>query len=262
MQLRGERVDLEWKRRKPRWAWDIFVNKPQPPPSKEPMEALLSRTGCGEERVLGARGGAGERGGVEEGAVEGLEDGDLVRLCQEGRPEAFEVLVNRYRSRVYAVIVNLTGNEADAWDLSQEVFVKAWRGLGRFEARSQFYTWLYRIAHHATYDWLRKRKIVAGVEFDERVGQRPAAGAVTVPQAALGPDERLGNKEVGGRIAAALQELSPEHRAVVLLKEVEGLSYQEIAEAVGCSLGTVMSRLFYARKRLQGVLRDLYEAGG
>lgn len=252
MQLRAERVELWWERCRPRRAWEIFVNKPPLPPSKEPMEALLSVTGYGEER---ARGGGG-------GAVGGMEDGDLVRLCQEGRPDAFEVLVNRYRSRVYAVIVNLTGNEADAWDLSQEVFVKAWRGLARFEGRSQFYTWIYRIAHHATYDWLRKRKIVAGVEFEEGVGQRPAVGAVTVPQAALGPDERLGNKEVGGRIAAALQELSVEHRAVVLLKEVEGLSYQEIAEALGCSVGTVMSRLFYARKRLQGMLRDLYEAEG
>jgi RNA polymerase sigma-70 factor, ECF subfamily len=186
------------------------------------------------------------------------EDAELVRRCQAGRQEAFEPLVVRYRGRIYAMILNMTGNDADAWDLSQDVFLKAWKALPRFEARSQFYTWLYRIAHNVTYDWLRKRKI-GGAEFDDALGQVPAAGAVTVPQGAQAPDDRLRNKEVGARIAEALKDLSPEHRAVVLLKEVDGLSYQEIADSVGCTLGTVMSRLFYARKRLQTLLRDLYE---
>lgn len=188
------------------------------------------------------------------------EDADLVTRCQAGQADAFEVLVTRYRGRVYAMIVNMTGNDADAWDLSQEVFLKAWRALPKFEARSQFFTWLYRITHNVTYDWLRKRKIGTGTEFDDAMGQTPAAGAVTVPRYEPEPDTRLRNKEVGGRIAEALKELSPEHRAVVLLKEVDGLSYQEIAEAVGCTLGTVMSRLFYARKRLQTLLRDVYES--
>lgn len=189
------------------------------------------------------------------------EDAELVRRCQAGRHEAFERLVVRYRGRIYAIIMNMTGNDADAWDLSQDVFLKAWKALPRFEARSQFYTWLYRIAHNVTYDWLRKRKIGPGTEFDDALGQTPAAGAVTVPQGSLSPDERLRNKEVGARIEEALKELSPEHRAVVLLKEVDGLSYQEIADTVGCSPGTVMSRLFYARKRLQTLLRDVYESG-
>ncbi len=187
------------------------------------------------------------------------DDAELVLRCQTGRHDAFETLVVRYRGRIYAMIVNMTGNDADAWDLSQDVFLKAWKALPRFEARSQFYTWLYRIAHNVTYDWLRKRKIGPGTEFDDALGQVPAAGAVTVPQGGSAPDDRLGNKEVGTRIAEALKELSPEHRAVMLLKEVDGLSYQEIADAVGCTLGTVMSRLFYARKRLQTLLRDVYE---
>lgn len=187
------------------------------------------------------------------------EDAELVRRCQEGRHDAYETLVVRYRGRIYALILNMTGNDADAWDLSQDVFLKAWKALPRFEARSQFFTWLYRIAHNVTYDWLRKRRIGPGTEFDDALGQTPAAGAVTVPQGSTAPDDRLRNKEVGARIAGALKELSPEHRAVLLLKEVDGLSYQEIADAVGCTLGTVMSRLFYARKRLQTLLRDLYE---
>ncbi len=189
------------------------------------------------------------------------DDAELVRRCQEGRHDAYETLVVRYRGRIYAMIMNMTGNDADAWDLSQDVFLKAWKALPRFEARSQFFTWLYRIAHNVTYDWLRKRKIGPGTEFDDALGHTAAAGAVTVPQGSSAPDDRLRHKEVGARIAVALKELSPEHRAVVLLKEVDGLSYQEIADTVGCTLGTVMSRLFYARKRLQTLLRDVYEAG-
>lgn len=187
------------------------------------------------------------------------DDAELVTRCQAGQSKAFESLVVRYRGRVYALIVNMTGNDSDAWDLSQEVFLKAWRALPKFEARSQFFTWLYRITHNVTYDWLRKRKIGNGTEFDDALGQTPAAGAVTVPRQEVQPDHRLRNKEVGARIAEALKELSPEHRAVMLLKEVDGLSYQEIAETVGCTMGTVMSRLFYARKRLQTLLRDVYE---
>lgn len=187
------------------------------------------------------------------------EDAELVIRCQAGVSAAFETLVGRYRGRVYAMILNMTGNDADAWDLSQEVFVKAWKALPRFEARSAFFTWLYRITHNVTYDWLRKRKISPGMEFDDALGQTPAAGAVTVPRGEVQPDARLRNKETGVRIAEALEELSPEHRAVVLLKEVEGLSYQEIADTVGCTLGTVMSRLFYARKRLQVLLQDVYD---
>ena len=187
------------------------------------------------------------------------DDAELVLRCQAGQHAAYESLVIRYRGRIYAMIMNMTGNDADAWDLSQDVFLKAWKALPRFEARSQFYTWLYRIAHNVTYDWLRKRKIGPGTEFDDALGQTPAAGAVTVPQGSLSPDARLGNKEVGLRIAEALRELSPEHRAVMLLKEVDGLSYQEIADTVNCTLGTVMSRLFYARKRLQMLLKDVYE---
>lgn len=189
----------------------------------------------------------------------GPSDAELVRRCQRGETRAFEELVVRYRGKVYAMIVNMTGNDADAWDLSQEVFLKAWRALAKFEARSQFYTWLYRIAHNVTYDWMRKRKIETGTEFDDETGNQVAAGAVTVPRQAAEPDRRLSSKETGLRIQQALKELSPEHRAVILMKEVDGLSYQEIAEAAGCSLGTVMSRLFYARKRLQSLLRDVYD---
>ena len=185
-------------------------------------------------------------------------DADLVLRAQNGSTEAFESLVTRYRGRIYAMTMNMTGNDADAWDLSQEVFIKAWRKLPEFERRSQFYTWLYRIANNTVIDWIRKKKI-QGAEFNDELGHAPAAGAPTTPRTAPAPDHAILNQETGARIREALDQLSPEHRAVILLKEIDGLSYQEIADTVGCAIGTVMSRLFNARKRLQEMLRDVYE---
>lgn len=186
-------------------------------------------------------------------------DDVLVRQCQDGDLAAFEELVTRYRGKVYAMILNMVKNEADAWDLSQEAFIKAWKAIPRFEARSSFYTWLYRITHNVTYDWLRKQRIRAEGEFDETIQTFMDPDARTAPKAQPSPDEKLSHTEIRERIEDALQQLSPEHRAVILLKEVDGHQYNEIAEIVGCSIGTVMSRLFYARKKLQSLLKDLYE---
>lgn len=194
-----------------------------------------------------------------EGTAESADPADmaLVLRCQNGDQHAFETIVTRYRGKIYAMIVNMTGNDADAWDLAQEVFLKAWRALPKFEARSSFYTWIYRITHNVTYDWLRKKKIT-GSEFDDTLGTPDiAAGAHTVPYGDTSPDTLMENRELGSEIKAALQELSPEHRAIILLKEIDGLSYQEISESLGITMGTVMSRLFYARKKLQTLLQHL-----
>jgi RNA polymerase sigma-70 factor (ECF subfamily) len=185
-------------------------------------------------------------------------DTELVVRAQTGSTEAFETLVTRYRGRIYAMTMNMTGNDADAWDLSQEVFIKAWRKLPEFEGRSQFFTWLYRITNNTAIDWIRKKKI-QGAEFNDELGNVPAAGAPTAPRSTPAPDRAMVNQEIGGRIREALAQLSPDHRSVILLKEIDGLSYQEIADTVGCAIGTVMSRLFNARKRLQELLRDVYE---
>ncbi len=173
---------------------------------------------------------------------------------------AFDLLVTRYRGKVYAMIVNMIHNEADAWDLAQDAFVKAWKALPRFESRSNFYTWLYRIAHNVTYDWLRKKKVRGdGTEFDDTVRSDVIElSAPTAPKSVSQPDENAEKGELRLKIEAAIEKLSPDHRAVILLKEVDGLKYQEIADHVGCSIGTVMSRLFYARKKLQVLLKDSY----
>jgi RNA polymerase sigma-70 factor (ECF subfamily) len=186
---------------------------------------------------------------------------DLVKQCQAGNTEAFDQLVTRYRTRVFAMIYNMVHNEQDAWDLAQDSFVKAWKSIGRFRGRSSFYTWIYRIVMNVTIDWLRKKQVKgAGAEFNDSIQLREIEPASrTVPRADPLPHERMERSEIRARIDNAIAQISPEHRAVILMKEIEEMQYHEIAEALGCSIGTVMSRLFYARKKLQNLLRDVYE---
>jgi RNA polymerase sigma-70 factor (ECF subfamily) len=186
---------------------------------------------------------------------------DLVKRCQAGDTEAFDELVTRYRTRIFGMIYNMVHSEQDAWDLAQDSFVKAWRSIKRFRGHSSFYTWIYRIVMNVTIDWLRKKQVKgAGAEFDDAVELKEIDPASrTVPKADALPFETMERSEIRARIEKAIAQLSPEHRAVILMKEIEEMQYHEIAEALGCSIGTVMSRLFYARKKLQTLLKDVYE---
>ena len=186
---------------------------------------------------------------------------DLVKRCQAGEADAFDELVVRYRTRIFGMIYNMVHNEQDAWDLAQDSFVKAWKSMKRFRGQSSFYTWMYRIVMNVTIDWLRKKQIKgAGAEFDDSIQLKeidPASKTVPKPDAL--PYERMQQTEIRAQIDSAIGQLTPEHRAVILMKEIEDMQYHEIAEALGCSIGTVMSRLFYARKKLQTLLKDVYE---
>ena len=190
------------------------------------------------------------------------EDFRLVGLAQKGDMRAYDALVIRHQGRIYAMIRNMVKNDADAWDLSQEVFVKAWRALPRFEARARFSTWLFRIAHNSVYDWVRKRKIESTGELNDEIFNRDSIdlSAQTAPSFVELPDDALSNTELREKIEEALGKLSAEHREAVVLKDVQGLSYKEIAEVMDCTLGTVMSRLYYARQKLQALLKDEYES--
>jgi RNA polymerase sigma-70 factor (ECF subfamily) len=160
------------------------------------------------------------------------------------------------------MIRNMIHQEADAWDLSQEVFIKAWQALPRFEAKARFSTWIYRIAHNVVYDWARRRKIESVGELNDEIFERERidSASFTTPSGGESPDTTLEMGELRMKIQIALGKLSPEHREVVLLKDVQGLSYKEIAEAMSSTMGTVMSRLFYARQKLQALLKDEYES--
>jgi len=191
---------------------------------------------------------------------DGPSDIDLVTRSRTGDTAAFNELITRYRQRCFAMIYHMVRNEDDAWDLAQDGFVRAWRSLANFRGQSSFFTWLYRIMTNVSLDWLRKKRIEGGQEFDDTVGLRHVApGAQTAPKPVMAPADRLADAEIRKRIDAAIARLSDDHRAVIVMRELEGMEYQEIADALGCSIGTVMSRLFYARRKLQDMLRDIYE---
>jgi len=188
------------------------------------------------------------------------DDGDLVSRCQRGDMDAFNELVTRYRGKVYAMIYNMVHNEQDAWDLAQDGFLKAWKSIGRFRGQSAFYTWLYRIMMNVTIDSLRRKQVAGETEFDDSIGLRNIdPNSTTTPKTGVLPHEKVAGDEIRARIDAAIGRLTPDHRAVILMREIDGLEYQEIADALECSIGTVMSRLFYARKKMQSMLRDVYE---
>jgi RNA polymerase sigma-70 factor (ECF subfamily) len=181
----------------------------------------------------------------------------LIARCQRGELDAYEFLVNRYRQRVHGLVYSMVRNETDATDLCQETFVKAWQAIGRFKGQSSFYTWLYRIASNLCVDLARQRARRPTTPFEETVDPEADVNLTVAPSNQPLPTDELRRRELGAQIQTALMELSPEHRAVIQLREYDGLDYAAIARAVGCSIGTVMSRLHYARKHLQKLLRDV-----
>jgi RNA polymerase sigma-70 factor (ECF subfamily) len=187
-------------------------------------------------------------------------DVELVKRCQAGDSSAYNELVTRYRNKAFTMIYGMIQNEQDAWDLAQEGFLKAWRSIHRFKGESSFYTWLYRIMTNVTIDSLRRKGIHGESEFDDRIAPANVEpGSRTTPSSVPLPHKKLEQIEIRQRIDDAISKLSPEHRAVIVMKEIEDLQYSEIAEILNCSIGTVMSRLFYARKKMQSLLRDVYE---
>ncbi len=202
---------------------------------------------------------ASEAGGDGSSAddVAEVDDVDLVKQAQAGNHTAFDSLVTKHRGKVYAMIMNMVKNDADAWDLAQDSFIKAWKALPKFENRSKFSTWLFRISHNVVYDWMRKKKIQSEGELNDELldANRIDMTAATAPKLSPRPDEALAGSELRYEIEAALDKLSPEHKETIVLREVQGMDYKEIAKVMGCSLGTVMSRLFYARKKLQTLLK-------
>ena len=176
------------------------------------------------------------------------QDLELIRLSQAGETEAFGELVTKHRSKIFTIAYRIVSNEHDAWDLTQEAFLKAWQSIHRFEGRCSFYTWLYRLTMNVTICSLRRKEQRQDVELSD-----------AIPSSLPCPSVICQHSEIRDRVNSALARLSPDHRAVVVLKELEGLQYHEIAEILNLSIGTVMSRLFYARKHLRSLLEPLYQ---
>jgi RNA polymerase sigma-70 factor (ECF subfamily) len=180
----------------------------------------------------------------------------LVKASQKGDMQAFEELVARHRDKIYARAFSVVRNEEEAIDLSQEAWVKAWQRLKQFQGESSFSTWLTRIVINLCLDHLRRRK---RQQTDSLDALNDESGGVEryMPPITINPTERLERLELRARIEVAMKELSHAHRTVLVLHEFEQMEYKEIAKAMECSIGTVMSRLFYARRRLASLLSDL-----
>jgi len=182
-------------------------------------------------------------------------DHEMVRAVLDGDATAYRGLVERYQGRIYGVVYGMVRNPEDARELSQEAFVKAYRNLSRFRFGSSFYTWLCRIAMNVSIDHLRRMKKRRTEQFDEGIASRDA-GVISLAHHRADPDRTLERKRLRERIFSAIDTLPDDQRQVIILREIDGLSYKEIAAVMEIPEGTVMSRLYYARKKLQAALRD------
>lgn len=184
------------------------------------------------------------------------EEQGLVRRAQAGDHEAFAALVERTQAKVYNLALRLSGSAEDAADLTQEAYLNAWRGLSSFQGESAFSTWLYRLTTNVCIDFLRRerrRQAIAGaVSLDDS----EVDYANLVPDRAPSPHEILEGRELKAAISRGLRQLSDEHRQVLVLREVTGLSYAEIAAVLGLEEGTVKSRIARARLALRNILRS------
>ena len=180
----------------------------------------------------------------------------LVLAAQQGDMAAFEELVARHRDRVYARAYSMMRNEEEALDLSQEAWVKGWQRLRQFQGEAGFGTWMTRIVINLCLDELRRQKRHRS-ESIEAMDEDSGGVERQMPVVTVNPTSGLERAELRQRIDRALGQLSHEHRTVLVLHEFEEMEYKEIAKTVGCSIGTVMSRLFYARRKLAALLADL-----
>lgn len=180
-------------------------------------------------------------------------DRELLIRSKEGSQDAFRQLVEMYTPRVYGLVRNLVSSTSEAEDVTQEVFFKVYRKLDSFREDSAFYTWLYRVAVNAATDWLKKRRLDRSFQVDD-------VGSLPLLDPADGPDDDLGKKDLRAEVRRAMATLPQKFRTILVLRELEGLAYEEISAVLSISKGTVESRLFRARARLKTELERHFKA--
>jgi RNA polymerase sigma factor RpoE len=193
---------------------------------------------------------------IPSASVNRAEEDAMVRRAQKGDLAAYDELVRRYQQRIYATVYHMTSNHEDANDLAQEAFIKAYQALKTFKGGSSFYTWVYRIAVNKTLNFLKQRKNRTAMslnDLDFTAENDPDLVALISEKT---PRRDAVLSELQQKLNEAMQQLSEAHRLVVTLHDVQGLAHEEIAEIMECNVGTVRSRLFYARQQLQGYLVD------
>lgn len=184
------------------------------------------------------------------------DEAELVRKSQRGDLQAYDDLVRRYQERIYATIYHMTSNHEDANDLAQDTFIKAYQAIKSFKGGSSFYTWLYRIAVNKTINFLKQRRNRSHMSLDDldvNVENNPELVSLVSDKT---PRREAGLAELQEKLNEAMQKLSEDHRLAVTLHDVQGVPHEEIAKIMDCNIGTVRSRLFYARQQLQGYLSD------
>jgi RNA polymerase sigma-70 factor (ECF subfamily) len=182
-----------------------------------------------------------------------LEETEMISRCQRGDQEALKEIFDKYHKKVYRIAYGVVRQREEALDIVQEVFIKLFHSIKNFKGKSHFYTYLYRMVMNTAIDHSRKtgKQIISSL--DEEGSFQPS------DDLEKGPERILLQKELEERVKLAMDKLPAEQRASLIFRDVEGLSYQEMAEAMGCSIGTVMSRLHYGRKRMQELLKDYVE---
>ena len=183
-------------------------------------------------------------------------DWTIVKQVQAGDVAAFDKLMLKYRERIYSVVYNLCGNREDAADLTQGTFIKTFQSINRFQGQSSFFTWLYRICVNATLTHLRKNRLRTFFSFEQFTEEEKSTEIIDALTDKSGADRETFVKELQQKLNEALQKLSIKHRTVVTLFEIDELSHDEIAEIMDCSVGTVRSRLHYAKQLLQAELQQ------
>lgn len=182
----------------------------------------------------------------------------LVKQSMQGETRAFEELVSQYHNKVYALAYRYMGNEEDAYDMAQETFIKAFRSLRSFKGNSSFSTWLYRVTTNVCLDELRRRKRrIVAISLDEPLAtQEGDEVEKEIADSSPGVDILYEQKEFSQYIQQLLNEMKPEHKTAIVLRDVMGFSYEEIAEIMNCSMGTVKSRISRAREGLRKKITD------
>jgi RNA polymerase sigma-70 factor (ECF subfamily) len=183
-----------------------------------------------------------------------VNEAQLISRCQQGDQEALKEIFNQYHQKLYRIAYGVVRHREEALDIVQEVFIKLFRSIHQFKGKSRFYTYLYRMTMNTAIDHTRKMKKVPPLSDEEE-------GFQLSDDADRRPDRIFDYKELEAKVKWAMDQLSPDQKAALVFREVEGLSYQEIAEATGSSIGTVMSRLHYGRKKVQELLKDYVEGG-
>ncbi len=192
-----------------------------------------------------------------------LKERELIQRCRDGDRRAFEILVKRYQRRVFGIAFGIVRDTEEAADVAQEAFYRAYKNIAGFKGNSSFYTWIYRITVNLAFDLAKRRARTQTVEHDEmRRGNEEQSDWRALQPDVENPDRALVSKELAERVSEAMARLSETHRAVLVLREIEGLTYEEIARVMNSSQGTVMSRLFHARKNMQKMLHGYLRNGG